>query len=68
MTDHVAELPVEVREYIEKIPGRWGWSFPTDQRTFESAAAQMLEHGAPTEKVFGWLSALYLAATNECRG
>lgn len=61
-------LPAEVREYIEKIPGRYGWSFSADQGTYELAAAQMLERGVPTERVFAWLGALYLAATNECRG
>jgi hypothetical protein len=66
--DTAPHLPDDVRDYIEKIPGRWGWSFPTDRQTYELAAAQMLEHGAPAEKVLNWLSALYLAATNECRG
>jgi len=65
--DTAPKLPDDVREYIERIPGRWGWSFDSNQRTYELAAAQMLDHGAPAEKVFGWLGALYLAATNERR-
>jgi hypothetical protein len=66
--DTAPSLPDDVREFIEKIPGRFGWSFPRDQRTYEVVAAQMLERGVSTEMLFAWLGALYLAATNERRG